>query len=603
MVGLSNEFYVFIYPSDILSRRKSCRYCSMSNPEFLDTLRHSASHVMAAAVKRIYPDARLAIGPSIEDGFYYDFDIGEETFSPEDLKKITAEMNRIISTKESFERIEMPRAEAMEKMKETGEIYKVELLEDLAEDTVSFYRTGDFLDLCKGPHVENAGEIKAFALLRTAGAYWRGDSTRKMLQRIYGTAFESRKDLKKHLKKVEQAKQRDHRKIGKAMDLFSFHEEGPGFPFWHDRGVTLFNLLIEYMRKRLKEKNYKEVKTPIILNEDLWHRSGHWDNFKENMYFTEIDDANYAVKPMNCPGSLLLYKSDLHSYRELPLRVAEFGLVHRHELSGVLHGLLRVRSFTQDDAHSFCMPEQLEDEVKELVNFTVDTYKDFGFNEYTIFVATRPAKAMGSDELWDKATDALKNSLDALGLSCEIKEGEGAFYGPKIEFDVRDCLGRDWQLGTVQVDFSMPERFDLTYIGSDSSEHRPVMVHRAILGAIERFLGILLEHYGGNLPLWLAPVQVMVASISEDQNDYVREVYDLLSREGFRVESDTRNEKIGYKIREASQQKIPVILIAGDREKENRTVSIRMLGKGDAGSMSLEDAVQDLKTKTRIGGE
>jgi len=572
-------------------------FVDFSMPEGREIYWHSASHLLAQAVLELYPDAKLAIGPSIAEGFYYDFDVAQP-FTPEDIVKIEKKMKQLIKQNIVVEHYYVPRADALSTYDEMGEVYKVELIEGLADEEISFYRQGKFFDLCRGPHLASTGKLKAFKLLRIAGAYWRGDETKPMLQRIYGIAFPTQDELQDYQHRIEEAKKRDHRKLGKELGLFSFHEEGPGFPFWHDKGTTLFNLLIEYIRVRLKQRNYQEVKTPLILNESLWHRSGHWDNFKENMYFTDIDNGAFAVKPMNCPGGLLLYKEGLHSYRELPLRMAEFGLVHRHELSGVLHGLMRVRSFTQDDAHSFCLPDQVEAEVIELINLTVATYRDFDFNDYTIYVATRPEKALGDPAVWERATRALTASLDRLGLAYQIKEGEGAFYGPKIEFDVRDSLKRDWQLGTIQVDFSMPERFDLEYVGSDGNRHRPVMIHRAIFGSFERFIGILIEHYAGAFPAWLAPIQARVITISPEQQDYAHKVKEQLSTSGLRAELDLREEKLGYKIREARLARIPYILVIGKAEADTGTVNLRTRD-GQQQSMEMHAAVEKLTEQSQ----
>lgn len=551
--------------------------------EGIDILRHSAAHIMAQAVMRLFPGTKYAIGPSIKDGFYYDFD-SPHRFVPEDLEKIEAEMKKIVKEDIAVSREELPIKQAIEYFEKREDGYKVEILSDIQDDKVSLYTQDDFTDLCRGPHVPSTKYVKAFKLLSLAGAYWRGDEKRPMLQRIYGTCFSDEKQLKKHLNKLEEAKKRDHRKIGKDLRLFSFHEEGPGFPFWHPKGTVIYNALADYIRKENQKRGYVEIKTPMVLTEQLWHTSGHWDNFKENMYFTEIDERDFAIKPMNCPGGLLVYKSNFYSYRDLPLKVAELGLVHRHELSGVLHGLFRVRCFTQDDAHIFCTEEQLEDQIRETVEYVLDVYKAFGFNEFEIFIATRPDKAIGSEEVWEFSTNILKSSLEHMDIKYKIKDGEGAFYGPKIEFNIKDCLERNWQCGTIQVDFSMPERFDLTYEGSDSKKHRPVMVHRAILGSLERFIGILIEHYEGKFPLWLSPVQVKLLPVSERFNDFAKMLHQKLVHQGIRTEMDLRNEKLGYKIRSAQMERIPNMLILGEEEANSDTVSVRNLkGKQEHG--------------------
>ncbi len=539
---------------------------TVDSEEGLDIIRHTASHVMAQAVKRLYDDVKVAIGPSIEDGFYYDFDL-EDTFNQESLDKIEEEMQKIIDEDIEVERKLLPREEAVELMKKRGEKYKIELIEDLDDEMISLYQQGDFVDLCRGPHLPSTGYVKAVKLLNTAGAYWRGDENNKMLQRIYGTAFTSEKDLQKYLERIEEAKKRDHRKIGKEMDLFSLQDEGRGFPFFHPKGMAIKNELIDFWKEEHRKAGYKEISTPIILNQSLWKRSGHWDHYKDNMYFTEIDGETHAVKPMNCPGGLLVYKNSMHSYRDLPIRMGELGLVHRHEMSGVLHGLMRVRSFTQDDAHIYCLPSQIEDELIGVIDLVDILYGAFGF-KYSVELSTKPEKAMGSDELWDKAIDALRKAVEKKGLEYEVNEGDGAFYGPKIDFHLEDCLGRTWQCGTIQLDFQMPERFDLTYIGQDGEEHRPVMIHRALYGSLERFMGILIEHYAGAFPTWLAPVQVQIIPVSDDQLDYAYQVKEELFKEQVRVEVDSRSEKVGYKIREAQVQQVPYMLIVGGREEE-----------------------------------
>lgn len=553
--------------------------------------RHTSSHILAQAVKRLYPDVKLAIGPAIENGFYYDFD-SDKAFTEADLEIIEKEMEKIIKEDYKIEKFVLPREEAIKFMEEKGEIYKVELIKDLKEDEViSFYKQGEFVDLCAGPHVPSTGKVKAFKLLNVAGAYWRGNEKNKMLQRIYGTSFMKKSQLDEYLNMLEEAKKRDHRKLGKELDLFSIQEEGPGFPFFHPKGMILRNILEDFWRKEHKKKGYQEIKTPIILNADLWHRSGHWDHYKENMYFTKIDEQDFAVKPMNCPGGMLMYKRELHSYRELPIRMAELGLVHRHEISGALHGLMRVRCFTQDDAHIFMMPSQIKDEIIGVIEMVDYFYNIFGF-KYHVELSTRPEKSMGSDEDWEIATIALKEALEAKGISYKINEGDGAFYGPKIDFHLQDCIGRTWQCGTIQLDFQMPERFDLTYIGSDGEKHRPVMIHRVIFGSIERFIAILTEHFAGAFPVWIAPVQVVVIPVSEKHYEYAKEVEQRLNDLEIRVESDLRSEKVGYKIREAQLKKVPYMLIVGDKEVEDSSVSVRDRKDGDIGGMKLEAFVK-----------
>jgi threonyl-tRNA synthetase len=557
-------------------------------------LRHTGSHILAQAVNRLYPDVKLAIGPAVDNGFYYDFD-AEFSFTPEMLEKIEVEMNKIVKEGLKLERFELPRAEAIKLMQEKGENYKVELIEDLPEDAViSFYKQGDFVDLCAGPHVPSTAKVKAVKLLSIAGAYWRGNEKNKMLQRIYGTAFEKKAELEEYLKMMEEAKKRDHRKLGKELDLFSIHEEGPGFPFFHPKGMVVRNTLQNFWREMHRKADYDEIMTPIILNEALWHQSGHWDHYKENMYFTKIDESDYAIKPMNCPGSILVYKNQIHSYRELPLRYGEMGVVHRHEKSGALHGLMRVRCFTQDDAHLFLTKENIKDEIVNVIRLIDNFYKVFGF-EYFVELSTRPEDSMGSDEDWDAATDGLREALNAIGLKYTVNEGDGAFYGPKIDFHLKDCIGRTWQCGTVQLDFQMPERFDLTYIGADGEKHRPVMVHRVVFGSVERFIGILTEHYAGAFPAWLAPVQVKIMNITDAQIDYVKKIAAELKENDIRVELDVRNEKIGYKIREAQLQKVPYMLVIGDKEANEEKVAVRDRKQGDLGVMGLNDFISKIK--------
>jgi len=554
----------------------------------LDRVRHSAAHIMAQALKRLYPDVKLGIGPAIKDGFYYDIDM-QYKLTEDDLRAIEKEMRKIIQEKYVFERSEMSKEEALKFFRERGDEYKCEIIESITDETVSTYQDGEFIDLCRGPHVENTGDVKAIKLLSLAGAYWRGSEQNNMMQRVYGTAFSSEQDLKQHVQRLEEAKKRDHRKLGKELDLFSFHEESPGMVFFHSKGYFIFNTLIEFMRQKLRTRGYQEVSAPAILTDELWKKSGHYDNFSEAMYFTKAEDREYAVKPMNCPGHVLLYRMKQHSYRELPLRMAEFGQVHRYERSGVTHGLLRVRAFTQDDAHHFCMEDQLQDEISSLIELTKEVYETFSFKDYRVAVSTRPAQAIGSQEVWDKATAALKQALEDLKIPYEIHEGEGAFYGPKIEFVIFDDLGRPWQCGTIQVDFSMPERFDLEYVASDRERKRPVMIHRAIYGSIERFLGILIEHYGGVFPVWLAPVQVKLVTISEKHADAALTIFKEFQEAGLRVEIDIRPEKIGKKIRESEKQKIPYIAVIGDKEVETGTVALRGRGRQDLGTITVAE--------------
>lgn len=549
---------------------------------------HSTAHVMAQAVQRLFPGTKLAIGPAIEEGFYYDF-ASPHVFTPNDLGRIEAEMKAIIRSDLPFEREEIDRAAARKLFLERGEHYKLELLDDLPEgETVSVYRQGDFVDLCLGPHLPSTGYIGAVKLLSVAGAYWRGLETREMLQRIYGISFPQASALEAYLARLEEAKRRDHRRLGPQLEIFSLHEEGPGFPFFHWKGMILRQELEDYWRYEHRRRGYLEIRTPIILSRDLWERSGHWEHYRENMYFTRIDGQDYCIKPMNCPGAILVYRSRQHSYRDLPLRLAELGLVHRHEKSGVLHGLLRVRSFTQDDAHIFLMPAQIREEIIEIIELIDSFYRTFGFS-YFVELSTRPPDAMGSLEVWEEATGALREAMEARGLEYRVNEGEGAFYGPKIDFHLRDCLGRTWQCGTVQLDFLMPEKFDLVYIGEDGQKHRPAMIHRVVFGSIERFIGILTEHYGGAFPTWLAPVQVKVLPIADRHEAWAGVVARHLEQAGVRVQVDARNEKIGYKIREAQLEKVPYMLIVGNREAETGTVSVRRRETGDEGAVSLEE--------------
>jgi threonyl-tRNA synthetase len=560
----------------------------------LKVLRHTTSHILAQAVQRLYPGTKLAIGPSIDDGFYYDFD-KDGGFEQDDLDKLEAEMKKIVKENLKLETYTLPRDEAIEYLRSKGEIYKVELVEDLPADApISFYKQGEFVDLCAGPHALYTKAVKVFKLTSLAGAYWRGSEKNKMLSRIYGTAFENKEDLEKYLVMLEEVKKRDHRKLGKEMGLFALMEEGPGFPFFLPNGMILKNALIEYWREIHQAEGYKEISTPMMLNQSLWLQSGHWDHYKDNMYTTVIDEEVFCVKPMNCPGSTLVYRTEPHSYRDLPLKLGELGLVHRHERSGTLHGLMRVRCFTQDDAHIFMTPDQIEGEIEGVVRLIDEFYKLFGF-KYHVELSTRPENSMGSDEDWEHATDALKAALDTTGLPYVINEGDGAFYGPKIDFHLEDSIGRTWQCGTIQLDFQMPQRFDLTYVGADGEKHRPIMIHRVIFGSIERFIGILIEHYAGKFPAWLAPVQVKVLSVSERSRDYANLVVGQLRAAGVRCEADNRDEKIGYKIRETQLQKVPYMLILGEKEAEaGDVVSVRSRDRGDLGSISTAKFIEDI---------
>ena len=565
---------------------------TFENKEYRDTYRHTTSHILAQAMKRLYPDTKLAIGPSIDDGFYYDFDT-EMPITAEVLEKLEAEMRKICKEKIPLERFELPRDEAIKFMEERNEPYKVELIQDLPEDAViSFYKQGDFTDLCAGPHLDNTGRVKGNAIKLTSctGAYWRGDSSRKMLQRVYGTCFMKKDDLDAYLARIEEAKKRDHRKLGRELGLFALLDEGPGFPFFLPKGMVLRNTLLDYWRSVHKRYGYVEISTPIILNQDLWHRSGHWEHYKDNMYTTVIDDMDYAIKPMNCPGGMLVYKLEPHSYRELPLRMAELGLVHRHELSGALLGLFRVRCFTQDDAHIFMTWDQMEEEIQNVVRLFDEVYSTFGLT-YQIEVSTMPEDHIGDEKTWEFATETLKTAIEHMGKTYVINEGDGAFYGPKLDFHLADSLGRTWQCGTIQLDMQMPERFELEYTGPDGEKHRPVMIHRVVLGSIERFIGIITENYAGAFPLWLAPVQIKVMPITDRTKEYAQEIADKLDALGFRVETDFRSEKIGYKIREAQMQKIPYMLVLGDKEAEAGTVSVRTREGGDEGAMNLDEFI------------
>lgn len=561
---------------------------TLDSEEGLEVLRHSSAHVLAEAVTRVRPGTKVAIGPAIKDGFYYDFEFAEP-ISEDDLGTFQAEIERSIAAAQPFQREEMTRDQALALF--VAEPYKTELIEQLPDgETISIYRQGDFVDLCRGPHLPHTGRIPALRVLSTAGAYWRGDSDKAMLTRIYGTAFPSKKALDDHLARLEMAKQRDHRRLGKELDLFSFHDEGPGFPFFHARGMRVINALLDYWRAEHRAAGYEEIKTPIILERSLWERSGHWDHYKDNMYFTRIDDMDYAIKPMNCPGGILIYRSEQHSYREFPLRMAELGLVHRHELSGVLHGLFRVRTFTQDDAHIYCLPEQIEDEVVGVIELTQRMYRTFGFEKVHMELSTRPKDSIGSDEMWARAEQALASALERAGIEHQLNPGDGAFYGPKIDFHVEDVMGRTWQCATCQLDFAMPERFDLEYVGDDNERHRPVMIHRTVLGSIERFLGILVEHYGGAFPGWLAPVQTVVVAVADRHADYAAAIAGELRGMDIRAHVDSRPESMGKKIRDAEMQKVPYMAVVGDREVEEGGVSVRVRGRGDLGRLSRHDA-------------
>lgn len=568
---------------------------TLDSKEGLEIYRHSTAHIMAQAIKRIYGDkgVQLGIGPVIEDGFYYDIDI-ETPLSTADLVAIEQEMARIIQENHPIVRRVVPRAEAIKLFEAMNEPLKLELIRDLPEDTVlSIYDQGEFSDLCRGPHLPSTGLVKAFKLLNVAGAYWRGDSNNKMLQRIYGTAFPKKAQLEEHLLFLEEAKKRDHRKLGKELELFMFSEEAPGMPFYLPKGMTIRTELENFARELQRQRDYDEVRTPLMMNNRLWEQSGHWDHYKDNMYFTNVDETKFALKPMNCPGHMMIYKNNLHSYRELPIRIAEFGQVHRHEFSGALNGMMRVRTFCQDDAHLFVLPEQIEDEISRVISLIDHIYQVFGF-EYKIELSTRPADYMGSEELWDLAEQSLQSVLDNLGIEYRVNEGDGAFYGPKIDFHILDALKRSWQCGTIQLDWQMPEKFDLTYIGEDNLKHRPVVIHRAVYGSIDRFMGIITEHYAGAFPLWLAPVQAKLLPVSENYVDYAFQVKQSLEQAGIRVEVDIRNEKLGYKIREAQLEKSPYMLVLGENEKNSGSVSVRKRGEGDLGSKSIQEIIEKI---------
>uniref|UniRef100_A0A7C5V5X1 Threonine--tRNA ligase n=1 Tax=Caldicellulosiruptor owensensis TaxID=55205 RepID=A0A7C5V5X1_9FIRM len=558
---------------------------------------HTSSHILAQAVKRLFGDrVKLGIGPAIDRGFYYDFDI-EESITNEILQKIEQEMQKIIKEDLKIERFELTRDEAIKLMQERGEPYKIELINDIPEgETISFYKQGEFIDLCTGPHLPSTGKVKAFKLLSVAGAYWRGDSKNKMLQRVYGISYEKKSQLDEYLTMLEEAKKRDHRKLGRELDLFDIFDEGPGFPFFLPKGMIIRNILEDFWREEHKKRGYQEIKTPIMLTKELWIQSGHWDHYKENMYFTKIDDQEFAIKPMNCPGGILVYKRKSHSYRELPQRLCELGLVHRHELSGVLHGLMRVRCFTQDDAHIFMLPSQIKDEIKGVIDLIDYFYNVFGF-KYHVELSTRPEKSMGTDEQWNMAETALKEALEEVGINYKINEGDGAFYGPKIDFHLEDSLKRTWQCATIQLDFQMPERFDLYYIGEDGAKHRPVMLHRVVFGSIERFIAILTEHFAGAFPVWLAPTQIRVIPVSDNFNNYAAKVSQILKENGFRVEEDYRSETVGYKIRDAQLQKVPYMVIVGEKEQKENTIAVRDRKKGDLGSFTIDEFVSMVKEK------
>ena len=573
-----------------LKESEQVEIITVDSEEGIEIIRHSTAHVMAQAVKRIYGNVKLAIGPTVKNGFYYDFDL-DTPLTHGDIEKIEEEMNKIINEDLKFKRKDVSREEALKLMSEKGEDYKVQLINDLDEsENISLYEQGDFTDLCRGPHIPSTKFIKAFKLTSVAGAYWRGSEKNKMLQRIYGVAFATKKELDKYLNMIEEAKKRDHRKLGRELRLFEIMDEGPGFPFFLPKGVVLKNILIDYWRKLHNKAGYVEIETPIMLNKELWIRSGHWDHYKENMYTSMIDDKEFALKPMNCPGGMLVYKSEGHSYRDLPLRVGELGRVHRHELSGALHGLMRVRAFTQDDAHIFMLPEQIKSEILGVINLIDEVYGTLGF-KYNIELSTRPEDSMGSDEEWTMAESSLKEALDEGGLDYKINEGDGAFYGPKIDFHIEDSLGRSWQCGTIQLDFQLPQRFELEYIGSDGEKHRPIVIHRVIFGSIERFIGILIEHFAGKFPVWLAPVQVKVLPISDNFVEYGSEVIGKLREAGIRCEIDNRSEKIGYKIREARNERVPYMIIVGEQEKTHGNISLRSREGGDEGSTSLEEFI------------
>jgi len=564
-------------------------FITLNDSRGLDIMRHSCSHIMAEAICSIWTDAKLVYGPAVEDGFYYDIDL-DETITPDDFPRIEEKMREIIKESKPFIRNEMSRAQALEKT--ASDKYKIDNIKRADSDVISFYSQGEsFEDLCRGPHIPDTGKIGGFKIMSVAGAYWHGDPTQKMLQRVYGTAWPTNKELKQYLQRLEEAKKRDHRTLGKQLDFFSFHNEGPGFAFMHPNGMIIWNQIVDFWKEVHEKYNYKEIKTPIILNEDLWHQSGHWDNYKENMYFTNVDEITYAIKPMNCPGGCLVYKNNQHSYREFPLRVAELGLVHRYEASGVMHGLFRVRQFTQDDAHIFCTPDQIENEILGVIDLTFEIYRAFGFEDFHIELSTKPQKHIGENEIWDISTNSLRNALARKKIDYQVNEGDGAFYGPKIDFHINDCLKRSWQLGTIQLDFSMPQRFGLVYTDKDNTEKTPVMIHRAVLGSFERFIGILIEHYAAEFPLWLAPEQARILTISEKTNDYAEKVYKKLKNEGLRITVDISDEKLNAKIAKAHAQKIPYMLVVGPKEAQSNTVNVRIRKTNRTKSASLEEFI------------
>ena len=588
--SVDGEIYDLLRP---ITKDAEISILTFDDEEGQKVFHHTSAHLLAQAVKNLWPETKIAIGPAIKDGFYHDFD-SPHTFVPEDIEKIEQEMKRLVKENADYKRREISRVEAIELFEKKGETYKVELIKDMPEEEViTIYESGDYTDLCAGPHLPKAGMVKAFKVMSLAGAYWKGDEKNKMLQRIYGTSFPKEKELEAYLFRLEEAKRRDHRRLGKELDLYSFVDEAPGFPVFHPKGMVLRNQIETFWRQCHARGGYDEVRTPLIMDRKLWERSGHWEHYKENMYFTEIDEAPFAVKPMNCPGGILLYNESMHSYRDLPLRWAELGLVHRHELSGALHGLMRVRAFTQDDAHIFMLESQIKDELIGVIHLIDEIYKPFGF-KYKVELSTKPEKAMGSDELWEKATSGLMQALEEVGMSYTLNPGDGAFYGPKIDYHLEDSLGRTWQCGTIQLDFQMPEKFDMTYIGEDGEKHRPVMVHRAILGSMERFIGILTDHFAGAFPIWLSPVQTIILPITDDQADYAREIAQKLKKAGVRAEVDYRNEKIGYKIREAQMQKIPYMLVVGKKEVESQTVSVRDRKEGDVGIKTIDEILAQI---------
>ncbi|WP_019895956.1 threonine--tRNA ligase [Hydrogenovibrio halophilus] len=581
---------------DRIEQDASVEMVTLKDEDGLHIMRHSCAHLLGHALKQLYPQAQMAIGPVIDNGFYYDIDL-DEKITPEDLGVIQKRMKELAKTKYPVIKKMTPRAEALAIFRERGEDYKIELIEDLPDETeFGLYHHEEYIDMCRGPHVPNMGFIKAFALTHVAGAYWRGDSDNKMLQRIYGVAFADKQALKEYQRMMEEAEKRDHRKLGKQLDLFHVDELAPGMAFWHPKGSTLYRVVEDYMRQQLRLNGYEEIRTPLIMDRSLWEKSGHWDKFQDNMFTTETENRDYAVKPMNCPGHIQVYNRHLSSYRDLPIRLAEFGLVHRNEPSGTLHGLMRVRSFTQDDAHIFCTPEQIEQEVQDCINLVFETYQDFGFDKIEVKFSTRPEKRVGDDAVWDQSEAALEATLKNAGLDYTLQSGEGAFYGPKIEFQLKDCIGRVWQCGTIQLDFSMTqaERLNAVYVGADNEKHHPVMIHRAILGSLERFVGILIEHYEGKFPTWLAPVQLVLASISDVHNEYVTRFAKKLQKHGFRVETDLRNEKVGFKIREHTLNRVPYILVVGDKEMENDTINVRARGGENLGSMAFDELLDML---------